>query len=103
MKTDLGPFLADLATAHGDKTQAIRLTPDMACGEQNPSRQRATCQTTRTLAAIESALTRLERGVYGLCQACNGPIALRDLDHNPAQTRCRDCKTLDDTAPSKDG
>ncbi|WP_420564029.1 TraR/DksA family transcriptional regulator [Thalassobaculum sp.] len=46
---------------------------------------------TLELQRIESALTRLEAGDYGLCVRCGEEIALERLTFDPAVTLCIDC------------
>lgn len=45
----------------------------------------------RRLAAVESALRRLDDGTYGVCEVCGEPIADGRLDALPATTRCVQC------------
>ena len=44
------------------------------------------------LRLVESALQRLERGVYGDCLSCGEPIALPRLQVQPAAPRCAACQ-----------
>ena len=44
------------------------------------------------LRAIEEALIRIEHGKFGICQACQRPIAEPRLKAVPWARRCRDCK-----------
>jgi DnaK suppressor protein len=44
------------------------------------------------LALVESALGRLDQGVYGDCTACGEPIALQRLQVQPAAPRCAACQ-----------
>jgi RNA polymerase-binding protein DksA len=46
----------------------------------------------QVLAAIDSALARMEDGTYGRCQNCGGPISPERLEAIPWTTRCIDCK-----------
>jgi DnaK suppressor protein len=46
----------------------------------------------QVLAAINSALARMEDGTYGRCQNCGGPISSERLEAIPWTTRCIDCK-----------
>jgi len=43
------------------------------------------------LAAIESALVRLDAGQYGVCAACEQPIPSRRLRALPFAVRCQPC------------
>jgi len=46
-----------------------------------------------TLRRIESALKRIDDGGFGLCQACDEPIARKRLEFDPAVMLCIDCAT----------
>ena len=46
-----------------------------------------------TLARIEEALTRLDRGQHGVCQACGHRIAEQRLRALPFAVRCRACES----------
>lgn len=46
--------------------------------------------TERELAEIEAALTRLQDGTYGLCEACHDPISEGRLQALPAARYCVD-------------
>ena len=37
---------------------------------------------------VEDAIEKMEQGVYGLCEACGEPIALKRLQANPAARTC---------------
>jgi DnaK suppressor protein len=44
------------------------------------------------LAKIEQALTKIEQGVYGECEACGEEIGLKRLEARPVAELCIDCK-----------
>ena len=44
------------------------------------------------LGKIEYALDRIERGVYGLCEACGEAIPEARLDAKPSVSLCVDCQ-----------
>jgi len=46
----------------------------------------------RLLAAIDTALKRIEDGNFGTCRACGQEIALERLEALPYTTQCIDCK-----------
>jgi RNA polymerase-binding protein DksA len=46
----------------------------------------------RVIAAIDSALQRIDDGTYGTCQGCGQPIAAERLEGVPWTTQCIDCK-----------
>lgn len=43
------------------------------------------------LTAVESALARLDDGVYGICERCDGAIGHPRLEALPEATRCISC------------
>lgn len=45
----------------------------------------------RRLAAVESALRRVEDGTYGICEKCGGPIGDGRLEALPAAVACVRC------------
>ena len=47
---------------------------------------------THLLRAIEEALARIEHGTFGVCEACERPIAEARLKAVPWTRLCRDCK-----------
>jgi RNA polymerase-binding protein DksA len=51
-----------------------------------------------TLAAIESALQRVEEGSFGVCEECAGPIAKSRLQAIPYASLCIKCATLRESA-----
>lgn len=48
----------------------------------------------RRLAAVESALRRVEDGTYGVCEVCGRPIGEGRLEALPAAARCVRCAAL---------
>ena len=42
-------------------------------------------------ARVRAALERVERGVFGLCIECGGPVERGRLDHSPLTERCSSC------------
>jgi DnaK suppressor protein len=47
----------------------------------------------RLATKIEAALERIERGTFGVCESCGGPIGAARLKARPVTTLCIDCKT----------
>ena len=45
---------------------------------------------------IDDALTALDGGDYGYCEACGIEIGIRRLEARPTATLCYDCKVLDE-------
>lgn len=52
----------------------------------------------RLLRAIEEALSRINQGVYGVCESCKKPIAKERLEAVPWTRHCRRCKELEHSA-----
>jgi RNA polymerase-binding transcription factor DksA len=50
-------------------------------------------QFSRVLTAIDRALDSLERGTYGICEACESPIPPERLEAIPYATRCAACQS----------
>jgi DnaK suppressor protein len=48
------------------------------------------------LAAIDSALRRIDEGSFGTCERCEQPIAEARLEAMPYATKCIDCKRLEE-------
>jgi len=46
----------------------------------------------RLLAAIDSALARIDEGTFGICRTCAQPIGEERLEALPWTTQCIDCK-----------
>ena len=51
----------------------------------------------RLLRAIESALARIDRNAFGVCEICAEPIPSARLNVVPWARQCRDCKEQQDT------
>ncbi len=43
------------------------------------------------MAAIDAALLRIERGTYGTCPRCDGPVGEKRLDALPYAALCIEC------------
>lgn len=43
------------------------------------------------LAELDAALQRIERGLYGVCEECGGPIGRQRLKAVPEARRCLGC------------
>ncbi len=50
----------------------------------------------KLLKKINEALTNLDEGEYGYCEACGVEIGIRRLEARPTANLCIDCKTLDE-------
>lgn len=47
----------------------------------------------KSLSDIESALSRIKKGTYGICKYCSNPIAEKRLLARPTANSCVSCKT----------
>lgn len=66
---------------------------DQASAEAEAKVQARLRQTeSHLLRAVEEALTRIEQGGFGVCQACSRPISEARLDAVPWTRVCRECK-----------
>ncbi|MBI5630527.1 MAG: TraR/DksA family transcriptional regulator [Elusimicrobia bacterium] len=52
-----------------------------------------------TLDQVEAALRKLDKGNYGLCEACRNPIAKPRLDALPFARYCISCQSSMESAP----
>jgi len=100
----LKTLLQDRAREITDKLRSLRETlPDELQDVKDPEEQ---CvhefvhgldfalieMKSRTLARINDALVRLEKGEYGICEDCDQPISNARLQALPFADRCRDCQ-----------
>jgi DnaK suppressor protein len=80
------PASADVNSRQGDMA-------DQASGTNEVEIQLKLKQTDgKILQAIEEALYRLEKGIYGLCRDCGDPIAAARLEAIPWTRVCITCK-----------
>ena len=80
------PAAADVNSRQGDLA-------DQASGNNEVHIQLKLKQTdAKILQAIEEALTRMERGIYGICRDCGDPIAPARLEAIPWTRVCISCK-----------
>jgi DnaK suppressor protein len=80
------PASADVNSRQGDMA-------DQASGTNEVEIQLKLKQTdAKILQAIEEALFRLEKGIYGVCRDCGDPIAMARLEAIPWTRVCITCK-----------
>ena len=53
------------------------------------------------LHAIEAALARMERGIYGICRDCAAPLPWVRLDAMPHASRCTHCEEAHERGRAK--
>ncbi len=71
------PELADQASVEMDSNFLLRLK-----GREK-----------KLLTKIDQALERMEKGTFGICEACDEEIGLKRLEARPVTTMCIECKT----------
>ena len=57
----------------------------------------------KLLAKIKEALTRIDDGVFGICEGCGEEIGMKRLEARPVTSFCIDCKTLQETKEKSKG
>jgi DnaK suppressor protein len=72
------PDLGDQATAETDRNFMLRLR-----GREQ-----------RLLKKIDEAISRIDNGIFGICDDCGEEIELKRLEARPVTTMCIECKTL---------
>ncbi|KJR42159.1 RNA polymerase-binding, DksA [Candidatus Magnetoovum chiemensis] len=75
--TILYPDLGDQANAEIDRNFMLRLR-----GREQ-----------KLLVKIDTALEKIEDGIYGKCESCGSDIGSKRLEARPVTTLCIDCKT----------
>lgn len=55
----------------------------------------------RLIAKIQEALRRLDKGEYGICEACGEKIGIARLKARPVTTLCIDCKSIQEVEERK--
>jgi DnaK suppressor protein len=50
----------------------------------------------KLIAKIRSALERIDKETYGICDACGSEISTKRLKARPVTTQCIDCKTKEE-------
>ena len=51
---------------------------------------------TNVLAAIDAALERIDKGTFGICATCDGPIGAERLEAIPYARQCIECRRKDE-------
>ena len=44
------------------------------------------------LKQLQNALSRIEKGAFGICESCRGTIPEKRLEHNPVASYCIECQ-----------
>jgi DnaK suppressor protein len=47
----------------------------------------------KLLKKIDDAISRIDSGVYGICESCGEQISMKRLEARPVTTLCIECKT----------
>lgn len=93
MTTTIRPKRLDAAPHHTDRgplttAQLRSLRADL---EREYERLTTAGRGGQLVAAVSSALARIEEGTYGLCCICSAPIPYERLSVLPETERCRAC------------
>ncbi len=97
IESELRARLAKLTDRAGAISAGLRVTLDDDSEERAVERENDAVleqldDVTRTeVAAIRHTLARIERGQYGICEACHHPIAAARLQAVPTAARCAAC------------
>ena len=84
-----GTLEAEAASSTGELSFADQHPADMGSDTFERAKELAILERTqRQLADVERALERLERGAYGICEACGEPIGTARLSARPAARLC---------------
>jgi len=75
-----------------DPLDLVRSSADREMAVQRLDRQ------TRLIHDIESALSKIDGGLYGLCEECEEPIARKRLDILPWARHCVACQSKSEAA-----
>lgn len=78
-------FLALHGKDYSQQTTAALIA--QSCQQQEPIRTEG-----KRLEQVDAALCALDLEIYGLCADCESEISLADLQNDPAEQRCRQCR-----------
>lgn len=74
---DYGDGFADAAAATAERTEVLVVVESLKS----------------QLSAIDMALSRIEKGTYGICASCGKEIPAARLEFRPSSIYCVDCKS----------
>lgn len=74
---DFGGSFADAAAVTAERTEVLGLVDSLK----------------KQLDAVDTALSRIEEGKYGICDNCGDDIGADRLEFRPASVLCVNCKT----------
>ena len=87
IKVETFPDLVDQLSSEATRELAIHLVD----------------RNSRLVAQVQSALTRIDEGSYGLCESCDGSIAPKRLDAVPWARLCVSCQARQEAAQIDSG
>lgn len=79
---------ADWDAVPENKTEEADLNVAADTHEDVEERHGVSDELEKRLVDVNAALTRIDEGVYGVCEACDGQVEEERLDANPAATTC---------------
>lgn len=74
---DYGEGFADAAAATAERSEVLGIVENLMS----------------MLNDVDSALSKVEDGTYGVCESCGKQIGADRLNFRPTSTRCVDCKS----------
>ncbi|GGQ53140.1 TraR/DksA family transcriptional regulator [Streptomyces asoensis] len=83
--------LHQLSTPAADRADALR---DRGAASQTEVRVKLAASARMVLTDVEAALARMDRGSYGLCHLCRGPIDRARLSIVPQARYCGRCQQV---------
>ncbi len=98
LQNELDALLAKAETAVVELIGSVHTNEadplDRATQEEARSRQQQMRgRESRLIAKIEKRLQAIDEGIYGICEACEEPIAIARMKARPVTSYCIDCKT----------
>jgi DnaK suppressor protein len=95
IRTDSSPTGDRAISSYNKKIEAADELSELERARALDQRQK------QQLAEIEHALEKIDKGTYGLCDACGQPIAPERLKALPQTSYCLSCKSKVSTAAGK--
>jgi RNA polymerase-binding transcription factor DksA len=74
---DFGDAFADAGAATAERNETIGIVSNL----------------TKRLDDVDTALTKIDEGTFGVCMVCGKDIGTARMEFRPSSVRCVDCKT----------
>lgn len=92
MKTVLALVHEKVAASAGEEQSERSPTLRRAKHSPDNTRMAGFVSCNEQLAMIEAAISRLDKGTFGLCVGCGDRLELTKLTENPTSALCRKCE-----------